>query len=185
MLGELPHRKHFARGWGRIQTALCKGLGGLGGGTSSKMNGGTRPPQAAMPHHSGPRGSIARMCNITRQLKTYPTPSRAWFSKSSFLGSKLPRRPGKTFQKVGGFPTFWRGFPGPRGSLDPPKTKIENHARPGVGYVPSCLTTYGTWHALAVRRAGNRSDVAGHCQEFCSSAPPCKEPEGRPSNWVR
>ncbi len=74
--------------------------------------------------------------SFTRQLKTYPTPGRAWFSKSLFLGSKLPQGPGKPFQKVvSGAPTFL----GPRGSLDPKNKDLSNHARPGVGYVLSCL----------------------------------------------
>ncbi len=71
------------------------------------------------------------------QLGTYPTPGRAWIYKSLFLGSKQPRGPGKLLQKVVG--DFWKGFPGPRGSLDPKNKDLENHARNGLGCVPSCL----------------------------------------------
>ncbi len=82
-----------------------------------------------------------RWTAFVRQLGTYPTPGRAWFSKSLFLGSKLPRGPGKPFPKVGGeVPHLLEGSPGPPGQLRPPTNKdLENHARPGVGYAPSCL----------------------------------------------
>ncbi len=45
-----------------------------------------------------------------RQLVTYPTPSRAWFSQTLFWGSRPPRGPGKLFHKVGNFapPPFGR-----------------------------------------------------------------------------
>ncbi len=42
----------------------------------------------------------SRRPTLSRQLGTYPTPGRAWFYKSLFLGSKMPRRPGKPFQMV-------------------------------------------------------------------------------------
>jgi hypothetical protein len=100
----------------------------------------------------------------SRQLGAYPTPGRAWFSKSLFLGSKLPRGPGKPFQQVGGFAHhLLEGFPGPlRGSL-PQKYKIyKNHTRPGVGYVPSCLDYAVEFSRLAEygRRSGEGSGPA-------------------------
>ncbi len=68
------------------------------------------------------RPSSASLRKTLRQLGTYPTPGRAWFSewfsKSLCLGSKLPPGPGKPFQKVGGEgPNFLEGFPGPPGQL--------------------------------------------------------------------
>jgi hypothetical protein len=57
-------------------------------------------------------------------------------------GLTCPRGSGKPVQKVGGVasPPFGR-VPRASGQLGPQKNDLENHARHGVGYVPSCPFT--------------------------------------------
>ncbi len=75
------------------------------------------------------------------QLGTYPTPGLAWFYKSWFLESKLPQGAREALPKSAGRspPPFGRVSRAPWGNLDAQNQDLENHARPGVGYVTSCL----------------------------------------------
>jgi hypothetical protein len=96
-----------------------------------------------------------------RQLKTYPTPGRAWFYKSLFWGSKLPRGPGKYFQKVGGFaPHLLAWFPGPPGQLRPPKQRFRKNKKrkkPDLGLIVGGSPTAALSAASLHRRlAGDR-----------------------------
>ncbi len=55
------------------------------------------------------------------------------------IGS-LKHTPGNPSKRWGAKPpTFWKGFLGIRGSLDPKNKDLENFAQPGVGYALSCL----------------------------------------------
>ncbi len=112
-------------------------------------------------HSDVKKNGMTRCMGLIRQLGTYLTPSRAWFINHVCLGSKLPWGPGNPFHKVGGeAPRLLEGFPGPPGQFGPPKTDdLKNNARPGVGNVPSCLSTFVLFSTSTRERTARPTNV--------------------------
>ena len=92
--------------------------------------------------------SARRSPNKSKLLKLgslEPTPPQVGhgFLKLCFWGPS-PGGPGNLSKRWGSKPpTFWKGFPGPRGTLNSKNQDLENRARPAVGYGPSCLVNEG------------------------------------------